>query len=386
MPSRAYLFTARTRAGREVTDRVIADSAAAALKAIEARDLVEINLLDDDTFPREVTDSGRSLQTTLPVALDSRLRTAGPARQFILQISSVYRQCAFVLGILIAFFAYRRALGVPLAWFDYFSIAFALFPIPLVAFLSRGLGIHRQAQLLAIEGKFDELELILPSLEKTLRKIGARGELEAAVWRARLMVERNDVAGALHLLVEFQERTDITKHEALIALARVHSSIPDHDAALRCCLEVTRVAPEIPSGWMAAAETYALQKRMPNEAREALNRAKTLPLNQMNRVFVRLMEGTIDVLDGRANEAKSRIEGALPELELLVRANPIGIGTIRSYEAVLAEAYALLGDWQRARAIRQRCELFLKLHRQGHLLAGYDALVRAGQSDGSLRG
>ncbi|MFN0135370.1 MAG: tetratricopeptide repeat protein [Phycisphaerae bacterium] len=384
MSTRVYLFTARTRDGREVTDRVVAASAAMALKLIEARGFVEPTLLDDDSYPREVSDAGRDLQKHFPPAMDARLRTANANSTFFLLVANQYRQSALILGALAVIFIYRRVVGASWGFLEITSITFLVLPVLLVAFLLRGSNVHRQVQSLAIEAKWDEVAALLPKLERTLRKIGARGELEMAVWRARVMIEQQNVSDALREVAKFRDREGIPERDVLVALARVHSSIPDHDAALRCFQGACAIAPDLPNGWMGVAETYILHKRMPIEARAALIQARSLPLNHMNRVGTELLEGAVKLCEGNPRAAQNKIAGALPEIEKISRANPVAIGVIRMYEALLAEIYARLGDWPRARQFQQRCEPYLNSHRQTHLLAECHTLLQGAPPDDHL--
>ncbi len=378
MTPRLYLFSAKNPSGHKVTDRVEARSTTEAVEVLTRHGLTEITLHDDDeTAPVITSPKERRKYESIDPQTALKLKTAKPADSFWLLVINAYRKSLTTSLLLIALVVLRRVQGQPWGWLDGSLLALWLLPPIIILWFSRVGDVYRQVQLAAVEGRWNDVPAMLPRLERVLMKIGPKGVLEMAKWRAWMLIESGHADQAPELITSLRGRPGISESAIQNSLAGVYGAIPDIESAIACLRRATECAPAETIGWIGLAEVLAVHARRPEEARAALNTAMSQPIGDICRNGVLAIEGAIALGEGRAVDAKTKLAESIKGIEPMKIASPIAIGLIRVYQCLLAEALALSADLPAARREFEQCAEGLRRNRFFHLLDRASAAIHA---------
>ena len=190
MSEHSYLFRASDASGKRITGQIMALSAENAVLRLQRAGYTDIELHTDDVLSRAGKNSKHAAaEQQVSPATRIRLQTATPRQARWLSILNVYRKSALGLAVLAFVFLLRRYNLTPFGAVDYGLMAGFVVPL-LIVLLSRGaVGAYQQMQQAVIEARYEDVLRLTDEAEPALRKIGAPGILDLAVWRAKSLVK-----------------------------------------------------------------------------------------------------------------------------------------------------------------------------------------------------
>ncbi len=369
MSEHSYLFRASDASGKRITGQIMALSAENAVLRLQREGFTEIELHTDDVRSRAGEDSKHAVavQQVRP-AIRIRLQAATPRQARWLSILNVDRKSALGLAVLAFVFLLPRYNLTPFGAVDYGLMAGFVVPL-LIVLLSRGaVGAYQQMQQAVIEARYEDVLRLTDEAEPALRKIGAPGILDLAVWRAKSLVKLGRMDEALALMEEARLTPGLSQAAFHLRLAEVYGNVPDFERMRQCYEEAIRIEPNQPGAWMGLAELLAKRFGATAEARAALGQLNLATLSADTRQGLLYIEGIIALNERRFHEARQKLEAIHAAMAQRARALPLAIGLQRQIEALLAMACAGAGDRAAAEQYFAACRDFLRLHQDEDLL------------------
>jgi hypothetical protein len=139
-------------------------------------------------------------------------------------------------------------------------------------------------------------------------------------------------------------------------VAEIYSAARDRQQHLSAREKALSLAPDNPTILIDVAGGTVWLKGDVRRARELLERAKRYPIVDIAAPFLQTTEALIALETGDAEEARAKLEAALPEAVRLIGGNPIGRVAVDRIHGFLALAHAQTGNNRLARSHFRRAE------------------------------
>ena len=357
-----YLLTAKNPAGRKVSELVEADSAKAAIEALQERGYENIVLHTDDATAR---DARPLVLNPLVTARDlAKNRTRGGLHRLLLKLGRSYAANWKLLAMVAIAFALRRFNSWPWGWSDVLIAAGVLSPalLGLVAHLPS----MRYDRLVKADSwrLWEEVLRLLPPL---------RGKLApyAVAWHeSKALAGLGRMDEAMKLVLPFATNGEISQAKFWsLLMASAYRSANQRDMALAAQEKALDYAPDDPTVLIDLAGAVLDERRDVARAKELLAHAMKQPMSDMAAQFAQGVEGAIALEEGNARLAVEKFEKAYREKRALARSNGQAGAAADILAARLALALAAVGDLDAARMHFRRAEPRLRAIQLDKLLA-----------------
>jgi tetratricopeptide (TPR) repeat protein len=362
-----YLFTGRNADGKQVTERIEADSADTAVRLLTDDGYLEIVLHTDDVGARYT----RHRQVERHISPREYVRFRGMSRwgYFLYMLAKLYRkEWIAQLGAL-AMLAFRWQSGWPFGLLDILALVILLFPLPLAlaACIVRAGGSYERLVEAASWARWDEVLRLLPRLpaavaadEKAFRKAAALaglGRLDEALEVVKPLVTEEEIPAWLYWN----------------RLSGVYTAARDREQAFACLERAASLAPDNATMQLDWALALLRRKRDVARAEEIVQRVKTHALSDIVMHFLHYAEGILALEKGKPYEARELLQQALAGQNSLT--NPVARRVCDILHAYLCLAEAGIGNYESARRHFDQATPRLKALREDDLLARCDAAL-----------
>ncbi|MFG0283891.1 MAG: tetratricopeptide repeat protein [Phycisphaerales bacterium JB039] len=356
-----YIATGLDGAGRRRTDEVTAETAEEALALCAERGWRDYRLLSDDTFSALPT-AARAAQDDGVSARDRyRLGLAGPLRARLLILRTVYVKTLPLVALGALLLAAQRVRGGPLGTIDVVGALMMLAPVIIVCMPARGPATYDRVLRSAVAADWQTVEQLLPALRKAMQPMGEEAAvMETELWRAKVLAATGRRAEAMEVAEGIRKLPSVSAALADRRIAEVYAAAQDYRGARDLFERSAASAPEDAAAWLALAEVLAVRLEEPQRAREALDRASSIPLAEITEKMVLYIEGAIALCEDRWDDARDCLQLVLADLRRI--ANPLARAIEYQGLAMLAIAEAHLGEHDSARVHFRRAEPFLRRH------------------------
>lgn len=356
-----YILSGRKGLFPSVTVLRRADSASAALAAFAAEGYADIVLHTDEamaaTIDPQVFQNGTTPHQFLQYATTPNTYSAR-FRRYLLHAAPWWP--LQIVGVVLLFIMVKSAiqLGNP---FDQLRVFWWLIPIiiaSIATLLSRpahwygqlmdALAWHRPDEALNLIKKLRSSAAVttLPTYELTFRESQALAML-------------GKIDEALDLVESMRdEAPEWLFWNAVSEVYTYSGRNPERLAAMERCVEA---APNNATADLDLAMTLVRINGDMTRARKMLNRARSQPVAEMVRPFVKVAEGMILVQEGDGAAAVPLLEDAIQSIVPLANSNGLAAALRDRTQAYLALAYGQAGDHERAVAAYRQAERRLNL-------------------------
>ena len=359
--------------GRTRTTRVQAESGHEAIAALEAEGWTQLETLTDDVVA--------SIEGSMPLDDHAEiftagemvtLRTATPLRAMFVSTLAAWRAGWFLPVIGIVMLIGRLATGRSVfGAVDYVIALLLIFLAPIlvigVSLLSPAVRTFRAIQDAKVEARWEDvLQLCKANPFAALGEPRATVELTTCRAQALAGLGRRDAA--LEEIGKLEVDPRVERWIYLSRLSIVYDALREYDAKYEVLLEASEEAPDEASVLLALVEVLACDLRKPAEARIALEALETHAISPDNRAAIAMMEGCIELEEGKFEAARTHFERSQPAFDRIARGLPEAKALVHTNQTFLAIACARTGDHERARHLYAQARPFLEAHRVDDLI------------------
>ena len=361
---REYLLSAKSELGKQITERVDATSADAAVEMLRLRGCTEI-VLHTDEVGAVYTQQSKVEQHISPKDYLAFRQPRGYLGRVAFIARKLYAQSwKWNLGFLVVL-ATRRWLDSPWGLLDYLAIGSLLLPLA-AAFVTQvstpALLYHQFIELVAW-GRWNEV------LDRADRLQGRLPERELIWNRAKALAGLGRLAEAIEITGPLASDPDVPEWLYHSRLAEVYATAKDTDAAFASLEKALALAPDNATILLDLALSLLYHQRDIPRARQLLAQARSHVLSDVLAPVAEAAEGMLHLEEGSPDQARSRLESALAELNKFCAASPFVGALLDRIRAYLALALADLGEHAAAEREFRLAEPRLVALRNDELLA-----------------
>lgn len=361
---REYILSAKNAAGKQITERVDAASADAAVETLRRRGLSEIVLHTDDVGA-VYTQQSKVEQHISPKDYVGFRRPRGYPGRVAFVARKIYAQnWKWDLGFLIVLAA-RRWTDAPWGLLDYSAIGLLLLPLAWASasqVSTPGLVYRRFLELVAW-GRWDEV------LQESERLQGRLPEREIRWHRAKALAGLGGLAQGLEVVAPLASDPDAPQWLYFSRLSDVYAVANDWEAALTSMEKALAIAPDNATILIDVAMSLLQRQRDLPRARQLLEQARTHALSDVLAPVAEAAEGILLLEERKPDQARLKLEAGLASLNKFLAASPLMGALLDRFRAYLALALAALGDRTAAEREFRLAEPRLVALRRDELLA-----------------
>ena len=363
---REYILSAKNAAGKQITERVDAASADAAVETLRRRGLSEIVLHTDDVGAVH-TQQSKLEKYLSPKQYLSFRQPRGYLGRVAFDVRKIY-SWKWYLPLLVVVAA-RCWMDAPWRLLDYLVIGLfiGLLLLPLAAAFvieanAREVSYHKFIELVAW-GRWDEV------LRESERLQGRLPEREIRWHRAKALAGLGRLAEGLEFVAPLASDPDLPRWLYLTRLSEVHATAKDWDAAIGLHEKALAIAPDNATIMIDLAMTLLARQRDLPRTRQLLEQARKHALSEVLAPAAEAAEGMLLFEEHKPDQAREKLEAALAGLQQFRAASPLMGALIDRYRAYLALALAALGEHAAAEREFRLAEPRLVALRRDELLA-----------------
>lgn len=361
---REYLLSAKSESGKQITERVDATSADAAVEMLRLRGCTEI-VLHTDEVGAVYTQQSKVEQHISPKDYLAFRQPRGYLGRVAFIARKLYAQSwKWNLGFLIVL-ATRRWLDSPWGLLDYLAIGSLLLPLA-ASFVTQistpGLVYHQFIELVAW-GRWNEV------LDRADRLQGRLPERELQWNRAKALAGLGRLAEAIEIAGPLAGDPDVPEWLYHSRLAEVYSTAKDTDASFASLEKALALAPDNSTILLDLALSLLYHQRDLPRARQLLEQARSHVLSDVLAPVAEAAEGFLLFEESRPDQARGKLEAGLAGLNQFAAASPLVGAVLDRIRAHLALTLAALGDHAAAEREFRLAEPRLVALRRDELLA-----------------
>ena len=343
---REYILSARNALGKQVTERVDAASADAAVEALRRRGLSEI-VLHTDEVGAVYTQQSKIEKHISPKDYLSFRQPRGYLGRVAFVARKMYAlNWKWDLGFLVVLAA-RRWMDAPWGMLDYSAIGLLLLPLAWASVSqvsTPGLAYHKFLELVAW-GRWEEV------LQESERLQGRLPEREIRWHRAKALAGLGRLAEALEAVAPLASDPDLPRWLYFSRLAEVQATAQDWEAALTSVEQALAIAPDNATILIDLAMSLLQRQRDLPRARQLLERARAHALSDVLAPAADAAEGILLLEERKPDRAREKLEAGLAGLQKFSAASPLVGALLDRLRAYLA--LALAGQGEHAAADRE---------------------------------
>lgn len=382
-----YLLTGRTPDGQEVTERVEAASADAAVAQFRGRGhgYVDVVLHTDEVMSLFPGQSAVA-EVFTPQEYVELLKAGTFWRSTWFMLCKVYRKAWGTDALLLGCLALRRWAGWPWGVWDWVLLAALLAPLALILLRLAFSPSRRYNRLIAADawGQWDDVLRQVDSLE------GRVPAHDLALRKAKALAGLGRLDEALRVIGKVAHDPQVPPWMYQDFVGEVYSVAKKFDEATIAAERAVELAPDNATVLLDLALGLLTHRRNVERARQLLRQVESHALSDLLVPVFEMAQGLLALEDGHAQQAKARLEKAVAGISPFRAASPL-VGSLEDkMRAYLALAAASAGDADAALRNFRAAEPRLRALRSDELLARcQQALARLGvqtASSDSFRG
>ncbi|HEV7226117.1 MAG TPA: hypothetical protein VGN42_25645 [Pirellulales bacterium] len=361
---REYILSAKNEAGKQITERVDAASADAAVETLRRRGLSEIVLHTDDVGAVYTQQSKIEQHISPKDYLGFRQPRGYLGRVAFVARNTYAPNWKWKLGILVVLTARRwmdSTWGAP----DYLAIGILLAPLAW-AFVSQVstpvLRYHKFFELVAW-GRWSEV------LQESDRLQGRLPEREIRWQRAKALAGLGRLAEGLEFVAPLASDPDAPRWLYFSRLSDVYAAANDWEAALTSLEKASAIAPGNATILIDLAMSLLTRQRDLPRARQLLEQARAHALSDALAPAAAAVEGVLLLEEHKPDQARVKLEAGMAGLNKFRAASPLMGALLDRFRAYLALALAAVGDRAAAEREFRLAEPRLVALRRDELLA-----------------
>jgi tetratricopeptide (TPR) repeat protein len=340
-----YLVTARSPAGKKVTERLDATSADEAVRVLRERGYDEIVLHTSDLQAHYQSPKAVNSVVSPRQLLWFRTMPRWLAHVLIVALG-VYRKGWYWNLAALALLAYR--LGKWKVWGSVETGLAVYLAFPIVfAFVSlsfRGAsGTFRKMSEAEAWGRWDEM---LGLVDRLAGKLSAES---IAFYKAKALAGLGRLDEGLRLVQPFGDGVRMPLAIYWARLAGVYSVAKRREESDAAMARAVECAPNDATVLVDRAESEVWLRHNARSARELLDRARQQAVSDLLQPFVVYTDGLIQLEEGRPREARELLEKALKKASAFRHASPLMEARLDRMHVPLVLACAAEGDLEAAR-------------------------------------
>jgi tetratricopeptide (TPR) repeat protein len=351
-----YVLTGRNDRGRVITEIVEAESADEAVRTFTDHGHADVILHTDDNAARFMTPSKVRKVFTPREYLGYRTRGRVGCALFLAR--KLYTQAWWAYLLCGTFVVYRRWIGEPWGFWDYFPAGFLFFPFLFAAYaeLTSKAVPYRRVLTAVRDGRWEDVprhlrrvRAPLPPFERPFREaqaLAGTGRLDEALDHFRPVAD--DAAVPPHLYWTYK--------------GMIFQAAREREKALDCVARSAELAPANPVSQIDYALALLTVRGDTTKARGRLTEARRHALSDVSTPLCWFAEGVLALKEGHPPEAVVLLEAAVKGLNPYTGGNPAVAVIVARIRAYLALAYAADGDHDAARRAYRKAEPLLARH------------------------
>lgn len=373
-----YLLSARSAAGKKITERVEASSADAAVETLRKRGYTEVVLHTDDVGALFTQQGKHEPHVTAKDYIDYRdlhgywRRVGFLARKIYVQ---TWKWHILSLLILLA----RRWMQLRWGVMDYGMIGLLLMPLALVLVLqlnNAALRYHKFLELVAW-GRWAEV------LEQARRLRGRLPEHELLWQQAKALAGLGRLSEAVELVAPLADHPNHPQWLYCSRLAEVYAFADKRDEHLAWNEKALALAPQNATLLLdQALSLLRFQIDLPR-ARQLLVQARSHALSDLLAPAADAVEGVLLLEEGKPDQARDKLVAGIDGLNRFRHASPQVPAMQDRFRAYLALSLAALGDRSAAEHQLRLAEPRLRALNRGDLLARCQSAVGSCEPKGN---